>query len=45
MMKKGKSKDSCDSKVYIVEGGKPDFSKHTPIENDIDIEKLLRNDS
>ena len=42
MMKKGKSKDSCESKVYILEGKLPDFTKHSPIENNIDIEDLLR---
>ena len=42
MMKKGKSKDSCESKVYILEGNLPDFTKHSPIENNIDIEDLLR---
>ena len=42
MMKKGKSKDSCESKVYILEGNLPDFTKHSPIENNIDVEDLLR---
>lgn len=41
-MKKGKSKDSCESKVYTLEGTLPDFNEHTPIENNVDIEELLR---
>lgn len=42
MMKKGKSKDSCESKVYTLEGTLPDFNEHAPIENNVDIEELLR---
>jgi len=42
MIKKGKSKDSCESKVYTLEGTLPDFNQHTPIENNVDIEDLLR---
>lgn len=42
-MKKGKSKDSCESKVYTLEGTLPDFNQHDPIENNVDIEELLRN--
>lgn len=42
MMKKGKSKDSCESKVYTLEGTLPDFNLHAPIENNVDIEELLR---
>ncbi len=41
-MKKGKSKDSCESKVYTLEGILPDFNQHAPIENNVDIEELLR---
>ena len=42
MMKKGKSKDSCESKLYTLEGNLPDFNQHKPLENDVDIEELLR---
>ncbi|MEI6673369.1 MAG: hypothetical protein WCL02_08995 [bacterium] len=42
MIKKGKSKDSCESKVYILEGNLPNFNNYTPLENDIDVENLLR---
>lgn len=42
MIKKGKSKDSCESKVYILEWALPDFNWYKPLENDIDIEKLLK---
>ena len=42
MMKKGKSKDSCESKLYILEGELPGFTTHMPIENNGDIEDLLR---
>lgn len=42
MMKKGKSKDSCESKVYILEGSLPDFNQHAPIEKNVDIEDILR---
>ncbi|HBB04786.1 TPA: hypothetical protein DCZ39_08045 [Patescibacteria group bacterium] len=41
-IKKGKSKDSCDSKLYILEGNLPDFNTHKPTENDTDIEDILR---
>ena len=42
MMKKGKSKDSCESKVYVLDGNLPDFNEHKPIEKNIDIEDILR---
>lgn len=42
MMKKGKSKDSCESKVYTLDGILPDFNQHAPIEDNIDIEDILR---
>ncbi len=41
-MKKGKSKDSCESKLFILEWILPDFNQHLPLENDIDIEQLLK---
>ncbi len=41
-IKKGKSKDSCESKVYSLEGNLPDFNQYAPIENDTDIEKILK---
>ncbi len=41
-IKKGKSKDSCESKLFILEGTLPDFSEYKPLENDIDIEKILK---
>jgi DNA repair exonuclease SbcCD ATPase subunit len=41
-IKKGKSKDSCESKLYTLEGNLPDFNEHKPLENDIDIEDILR---
>ncbi|MFA7298145.1 MAG: hypothetical protein WC010_00720 [Candidatus Absconditabacterales bacterium] len=41
-IKKGKSKDSCESKLYTLEGNLPDFNEHKPLENNVDIEELLR---
>jgi len=42
MIKKGKSKDSCESKLYILEGELLDFKQHMPIEKNVDIEDILR---
>ncbi len=41
-IKKGKSKDSCESKVFTLEWPLPDFNQHAPLENDVDIENILR---
>jgi len=41
-IKKGKSKDSCESKVYTLEGNLPDFNEHAPLEDNVDIENLLK---
>ncbi len=41
-IKKGKSKDSCESKLYTLEWTLPDFNEHKPLENNIDIEDILR---
>lgn len=41
-IKKGKSKDSCESKLYTLEWNLPDFNEHKPLENNVDIEELLR---
>ncbi|MCX6823710.1 MAG: hypothetical protein NT085_01090 [candidate division SR1 bacterium] len=41
-IKKGKSKDSCESKLYTLEGTLPDFNEHKPLENNVDIEDILR---
>ncbi len=44
-IKKGKSKDSCESKLYTLEWTLPDFNQHKPLENDIDIEDILKKQS
>ncbi len=40
-IKKSKVKESCESKVYTLEGTLPDFTTHAPLEKDIDIEELI----
>jgi len=42
-IKKSKVKESCESKLYTIEGELPQFQNHEPIENDIDIEEILYN--
>jgi len=42
MIKKWKSKDSCESKVYTLKWSLPDFQQYKSIENNKDIEDILR---
>lgn len=41
-IKKSKVKESCESKLYTLEGTLPDFETHKPLEKDIDIEDILK---
>lgn len=44
-IKKGKVRESCESKLYSLDWDLPDFNAHTPIENDIDIEDIIKETS
>lgn len=41
-IKKSKVKESCESKVYTLEWNLPDFTAHAPLEKNIDIEELIK---
>jgi DNA repair exonuclease SbcCD ATPase subunit len=44
-IKKGKSKDSCESKLYKIEGDLSLFNEESPVQNDKDIELMLKQQS
>jgi hypothetical protein len=44
-IKKSKVKESCESKLYTLEGILPEFTKHSPLEQAIDIEELIQQQS
>ena len=44
-IKKGKVKESCESKLYKLEGDISAFNEETPLQNDKDIESMLRQQS
>lgn len=41
-IKKGKVRESCESQLYSLDWDLPNFNERTPIENDIDIEDLIK---
>ena len=44
-IKKAKSKDSCESKLYKIQGDISVFNEQTPLQNNKDIELILRQQS